>query len=466
MRRTWINQIFVFCLVLTLLIPFAFAQEDEELPPLPKGPLLLTSVRPEQLNADYWINRLPNPDKVLKTPEQMKEFNREINVLVPDQQDIFAMETRRTGSGIRSALQSEYGTISKRKLFDSRNRPIPASFFSNEILPNLNLDAIPNSIRIEWGVAARQTHVRALPTAKKMIEGVDDIEFDQLQFSQIKLWTPVAIYHRSADGAWVYLQAPYVRGWARSRDISIFDSRDEIKKLVRDGPFLVVLDESVPVCLRPDCGPRAAGDNVYARASMGTILPRMGREGNHYSVQLPLRSASGKVSLRTGYVSTASDVAPQFPAYTQRNIISQAFKLLSARYGWGGMYDGRDCSGFLHDVYLSLGVNMPRASARQGIIGTQMGVFKTFEHLREKLITIKHATPGIAIFRMPMHMMIYLGEENGQHYIIHSTWAERISMTSDEKNRINQVVVSDLELNGRSRIGSLLDRIISINEVN
>ena len=63
--------------------------------------------------------------------------------------------------------------------------------------------------------------------------------------------------------------------------------------------------------------------------------------------------------------------------------------------------------------------------------------------------------------------MIYLGTVNDQFYVIHSTWAERTGedRLADEKNRINQVVVSDLELNGRSWVGSLFDRIISINEV-
>jgi hypothetical protein len=69
--------------------------------------------------------------------------------------------------------------------------------------------------------------------------------------------------------------------------------------------------------------------------------------------------------------------------------------------------------------------------------------------------------------KMPHHQMIYLGMVNDQFYTIHSTWAERTGSDrmADEKNRINQVVVSDLELNGRGWCGSLFDRILSINEV-
>jgi hypothetical protein len=83
-----------------------------------------------------------------------------------------------------------------------------------------------------------------------------------------------------------------------------------------------------------------------------------------------------------------------------------------------------------------------------------------------KMAAIRAGTPGVTLMRMPLHQMIYLGEVNGRFYAIHSTWAERISMTSDEKKRINQVVVSDLTLNGGSYLGSLFDRIISVSEVN
>jgi len=110
-------------------------------------------------------------------------------------------------------------------------------------------------------------------------------------------------------------------------------------------------------------------------------------------------------------------------------------------------------------------VDMPRNSKPQTFVGTQIDHFEPFEGAERKKIALRAAMPGLTILRMPHHIMLYLGEVDGKFYVIHSTWAERISMTSDEKNRINQVVVTDLDLNGRSRVGSLFDRIISISEV-
>ena len=68
---------------------------------------------------------------------------------------------------------------------------------------------------------------------------------------------------------------------------------------------------------------------------------------------------------------------------------------------------------------------------------------------------------------MPKLIMLYLGYIDDKFYVIHSTWAERIGQDpiKDEKRRINQVVLSDLALNGNSYLGGLFERIIAITEV-
>ena len=114
---------------------------------------------------------------------------------------------------------------------------------------------------------------------------------------------------------------------------------------------------------------------------------------------------------------------------------------------------------------MSMGIEIPRNSKEQGVIGTFLNHFEPFESEQQKIATLAVAREGMTLIRMPKHIMLYLGQVGGLHYVIHSTWAERYSMTDDSKNRINQVIVSDLTLNGKSRIGSLFQRIVSINEV-
>ena len=498
MRRS--QRFFFFFLWASLLSLNPILADDESLPPLPQGPLLLTSVTPEQLSADYWINRLPEPDRVLKTPEELKGFNEAIHLEIKERVDIFKMDLVRRGRPIREQLELEYNTVKGRVLFGVDDQRIPEGLFEQEIKPRVQWEKVPAQIQMRWGAAVKATSVRALPSDVKMLEKLRDVEFDQLQFTLIKLWTPVGIFHESSDGPWLYIQAPYVRGWVKAKDIAVFRDRDSLQKVVKSKDFLVVTGESTPIFRGPDL------KEVLQRPSMGTILPlavspspqpspqrgegeilkspsppfppkdgsaffvaERGRgegEGDAYSIWIPTRKRNGQVKLRRAYVDSKSDVTKGFLPYTQRNIIRQSFKLLGARYGWGGTYNGRDCSGFTHDVFLSLGVEMPRGSKEQGFVGTQINHFEYKENAKEKIEALRAMTPGVGLLRMPKHQMLYLGEINGRFYAIHSTWAERISMTSDEKNRINQVVVSDLTLNGNSYLGSLFDRIISASEVN
>ncbi|MBI3999198.1 MAG: SH3 domain-containing protein [Candidatus Omnitrophica bacterium] len=430
------------------------------MPALPKAPLFLTNTTPEQLTAEYWINRLPEPDRPLKTPEQLKFFNQEIRTMIRERVDIFQPGVLPSGTQIRNQIKMEYETVSGRKLFDIGDEYVPKKFFEVTIKPLINWEAAPDKLASKWGVATRATSVRALPTGVKMLEEMGDIEFDQLQFTLIKLWTPVAILHTSRDGRWYYVQAPYVRGWVKSKYIALFPTRKALQEKVQSDQFLVVTGESISVCSDPAC------QGEFQRPSMGTVLPLVRQNENGYVIEMPIRSANGSVLLKNYYIHRDSDVHIGFPSFTQRNIIRQAFKLLGARYGWGGMYNGRDCSGFTHDVFLSMGVDLPRDSDQQAFSGTQLGHFEPGEGTEAKESILGSATPGITLLKMPMHMMLYLGEVDGRFFIIHSTWAERVSMTSDEKNRINQVVVSDMSLNGHSYLGSLFDRTIAINELN
>ncbi len=460
---------FVIFLGLVLFIAPVMAQE-EELPPLPQGPLLLTSCTEEMLKPDFWINRLSDPDKVIKTPEEIKEFNQRIYRWTHESVDVFKIPSSMTGDKIANQLKLEFETLRGRILFNAKGERVPKAVFDEDIQPKVRWDEVPKKIKVRWGTAVRATSVRALPTDMKMIEAPDDVEFDQLQFTLIKLWTPVAVYYTSADGRWLYVHAPYSRGWVKAEDIAFFPSREELKKTARpDKNFLVVTGKTVPIY--EDAGLQT----VERRPPMATVLPLAstalkrvtGENGvkNSFVIWLPFRKENGSADLREAYVDEKSDVSIGYLSYTKKNVIRQAFKLLGVRYGWGGMYGGWDCSGFTHDVFLTFGIAMPRNSKPQAYVGTQVDHFEAFENLDRKNEVLRSVTPGITLLRMAHHMMLYLGELNGHFYVIHSTWAERISMTSDEKNRINQVVVSDLGLNGKSRVGSLFDRILDINEV-
>ena len=84
---------------------------------------------------------------------------------------------------------------------------------------------------------------------------------------------------------------------------------------------------------------------------------------------------------------------------TRANIIRQAFKFLGERYGWGHDYNARDCSGFVSEVYRSMGVQMPRNTSDQGVSpALQSHPFDADDDREQRLAAVRRAAgrrPGL-----------------------------------------------------------------------
>ena len=152
---------------------------------------------------------------------------------------------------------------------------------------------------------------------------------------------------------------------------------------------------------------------------------------------------------------------------TARNIIQQAFELLNAPYGWGGMYGEQDCSRFIQEIFATTAVLFPRNSADQAQVGLLMGEFDENTTGREKLEALSNkAVGGISLLYMKGHIMLFLGIANKKPYAIHATWAYRDpAWRGNAVRRINRVAVSHLVLGRYSKRGSLLKRLLVIRNI-
>jgi cell wall-associated NlpC family hydrolase len=105
--------------------------------------------------------------------------------------------------------------------------------------------------------------------------------------------------------------------------------------------------------------------------------------------------------------------------YTRQNLLRQSFKFLGERYGWGHSYNARDCSGFVSDVYKTFGILLPRNSGDQGLsaIGSNLR-FDRATLAEARVESLQSLEVGDLIY-MPGHVMMYLGEVNGEPYVIH-----------------------------------------------
>ena len=130
---------------------------------------------------------------------------------------------------------------------------------------------------------------------------------------------------------------------------------------------------------------------------------------------------------------------------TRAEIVKQAFKCLGNRYGWGGMLNSQDCSGFIRDVYSCFGLDIPRNTTWQAAMPVQVTKFGDMTD-EEKALTLNYMEPG-TILQFPGHEMLYLGEKDGRYYTINDV-SSLVSPVEGETGtdvlRVRSVIVNDL----------------------
>jgi cell wall-associated NlpC family hydrolase len=165
-----------------------------------------------------------------------------------------------------------------------------------------------------------------------------------------------------------------------------------------------------------------------------------------YVLQLPLRDAGGTLVLTSALLQKNADSASNYLPLTRANVIRQAFKFLGERYGWGDAYDGRDCSGFVSDVYRSMGVEMPRNTGQQATSPAfQHQLFSASDSHASRVAAVQSLQIGDLVY-IPGHVMMVIGRIDGQPYVIHDVSQIRFHKTDGTiaQIKLNAVSVTPL----------------------
>ncbi|UCE18038.1 MAG: SH3 domain-containing protein [Gemmatimonadota bacterium] len=420
--------------------------------------LPLPHVTPELETPEFWTAKIDNPDSVLLTSENIDSLNRDIasNVYLVD---VLLIGNKVSGGRIRKAIVGDFEHHKKRTRYGHNNYPLPESFYK-EIERRMDLDSIPEKIDVSFGLTTRRTDIRSLPTSEIAMEKKNDYEFDYFQHSALGIGEPVALYHFSNDRAWAFVQASFTHGWVRTVDIGIGESKKDIKAYLRPSEKLVITGNIVHVY----------SDSTRTRflgsLGMGSTVPLVRSTEEGYAVQFPFRDADGNLLMKEGFIHGSEDVSEGYVLYSPANVLRQAFKSLHQPYGWGGMFETKDCSRYVLDVFATFGIDFPRNSRSQLKAGQSIAAFDRDVSKKHKLESLHLARPGLTIIGFPGHVMIYLGQHNGRFYAIHNTWAYRKKrwFVQDTKH-IGKVVVSDLTLGEGSKKGSLLERLTEIRHI-
>ncbi|MCL4244784.1 MAG: monofunctional biosynthetic peptidoglycan transglycosylase [Candidatus Dadabacteria bacterium] len=409
----------------------------------------------------FWTSRIKDPDSVVMSPGEIKEFNLRARRIAAGV-DIFSLPECLTAREVRDKVIEASGldiheSTGGGAILISEPPSSPAKYGSDgtplssggyfEIVRNLGTADIAGVVEVRYAIIVRHTEIYCWPSAGRVRNGKHDHDFNRSLLDSLLPGDKAAVVHRSPDGEWLFAMTGFVDGWIRAEDAA-FAPKETISEYPGKD-FLVVTS------------PDAATKNG-AELRMGTKLRFSSPEDGSYIVKLPSPDAYGNLvftddRIRAGFVHEG------FLPYTKAGVIEAAFKFLGTAYSWGGGKEGEDCSSYIKAVFGMFGIELPRNSSTQSTVGRMIlknTVIK--KSLKARRSLAKKWLPGMTLLRLTDHIMLYLGEYGGRRYAIHSAW--EIS-SGGGLVQIGKVAVTDLDLGRGSEKGSLFERIVEVSAV-
>lgn len=449
------------CLV--LLLPLGTALHARELPVPPSG---VIGVGPEQLDPAFWVRQAPSPDAVVFDAATIAARNAKLLQVDPTMHDLRALPTELDRAQVLKWIQD----LSKRpshELYDEAGKPVPAATL-DALIPSLALAQVPVTQKTRYGLVVKRAALRSFPTALRVFSHKGDIDIDRFQETAEFPGTPVVIAHTSEDGHWLFVVSQRYAAWVE-REAVAEGSREQVLAYADKAPSRVITgatEHTVYTREQPGVSQLQLDMGVRLPLAQGLAADQPVNGQHAYSswtLELPIRQPDGSLAFSPALLQKNTDTAADYLPLTRANLIRQAFKFLGERYGWGHAYDARDCSGFVSDVYRSLGVQMPRNTSAQAISpGLEHTAFTDKDGRAVRDQAIEDLQVGDLIY-IPGHVMMMLGRIDGEPYVIHDTsglsYREGGGM---RRVKLNEVAVTPLRPLMFNDTQSYIDRMTSI----
>jgi len=288
-------------------------------------------------------------------------------------------------------------------------------------------------------ITVRNTALRVLPSNRPFFldpaKPGEGFPFDYFQNTAVWMGTPVFISHASLDRAWYYAETAFASGWVRNEDVALTDRN-----------FCAHYESKAMVALRKDETSLVGQGMFLGQTHIGAIFPLDSRSGQGLMVKVPVRDAAGRAKIalaELGYPQASRMPLP----LTSRSVAEVADAMSGQLYGWGGMFENRDCSSNMRDLFLPFGIWLPRNSSHQAKYG---GEFISLEGMdvKSKLHAIRtQGVPFASLVWLPGHIGLYLGTDGrDQPLLLHNLWGVRTALPDGSEGRavVGRLVISTL----------------------
>ncbi|MGY1424735.1 C40 family peptidase [Lysobacter sp. A289] len=375
------------------------------------------------LAPGFWVARMDHPDRVLAGRDAISAQNDRLFKLDPSMHDLRALPLNLDRATVRGWIDA-ISTAPTTSRWDVDGVPVAPTTLE-AMVDNLALEAIAESQPTRYGLVVHRAALRGFPTAQRMFSRQGDTDIDRLQESALFPGTPVVIAHQSADGDWLFVVSPRYAAWIEKRQIAEGSAAD-VFAYVDDTPYRVITGGTEHTVFTRE-EPRVSG----LQLDMGIRLPvadvpqNRPVNGQHpytaHVLRLPVRDPDGTLEFFAALLPKRADSAADYLPLTPSNLVRQGFKFLGERYGWGHAYGTRDCSGFVSEIYRSMGVQMPRNTSAQAVSPALHHVlFDQDDNRAARMAAVAELQVGDLVY-IPGHVMMMIGRIDGAPYMIHDT---------------------------------------------
>ncbi|MBR2532856.1 MAG: SH3 domain-containing protein [Lachnospiraceae bacterium] len=333
--------------------------------------------------------------------------------------------------------------------FDRSGETVTGPFLVESLMNMEDPGASPEQ-ELRYGICVNRSNIRAFPSDEIVTDAIGDNDFDYFQLSSLRVNEPVLVRLTSADERYYYVDSSALSGWVLAEDIAVCADKEEWRSAwdIPEDRILVVTGGKF-FLEKSNTSPRLSGRML----TMGTVLEMADPEEagelvsnrssyHNYIVWLPVRQEDGSYAKEAALISEHHPVHEGYLPLTTENILETAFSMLGDAYGWGGMLDSNDCSGYLRDIYRCFGLELPRNTTWQSAMPVAKYDVQEMETAEKQAILDRMPAGTLLYFKG--HGMMYLGHEGDRYYVI-SSFSSMLDPDGVTRRRVRSVSVNTLD---------------------
>jgi len=414
--------------------------------------IIAPDVSDQMLTPEYWLEKTNEPYKVLMNREEIARWNEDIleSRFSPTEYYRIVTDIRKYGrrfdtQQIRDEMlryrpgviwytktdNDKVHRLTREDWLDFYDKMNYEPLGTKEYYAYTTAYHYPEKLNyypIRKGICIKRSTIRNIPVETFYS---DDPQFwfdDVNQISGILMNEPVLVLWESKDKQWYLIQSYYSAGWIRQSDIALCSDAEFTKYFdytKRDSPDFITVTADQFTLPKENIfsSENEAPSSTFAEESplfMGTYLnladwkninlrEQFADRVPHscYLAELPYKKADGTLGKYYAAVPAGICCKGLMP-YTKANTINLAFKSLGKRYGWGGMENERDCTGYTKDLYRCFGFNFGKNSAAQAAMPGKTVYFKNLSR-SQKAAILDTLEAGTLLYYYG-HVFVYLGK--------------------------------------------------------